>query len=259
MDSKQFSELLVAKRNQAGLSIDQLAKAMGVTPYVVQDVERGIYHSNMEMSILYITALDLRLVLCHSDDAQISCFSTYETLGHWAANHWPATYSYCENNYGKRHFAVAEIGSKEGITRNKFFECAERDGYTVELLNDEQIAEMRQQLQDKAEYKNKKNKQSLSLAALMLFIAIYPCVKWVELMNNASIWMHTNHQWGFVNGWMWSVIGVCIYIIAIPYGVCTIITFLCSLPFTHSVSKSCRLAIRWVYLLFQYFIGVTSR
>ena len=259
MDSKQFSELLIAKRNQVGLSIDQLAKTMGVTSYVVQDVERGIYHSNMEMSMLYITALGFRLALYHSGDAQIYCFSTYEALGHWAANRWPTTYLYCENNYGKRCFAVAENGSKDGMTRNKFFECAEHDGFTVEILNDKQITEMQQQLKDSVKYQIKKNKQSLNLAALMLFVAIYPCIKWVELMNIVSAWMHSNHQWGFVNGWMWSVIGVCIYIIAIPYGVCTIVAFLCSLPFTRSINKSFKIAIRWVYLLFQYLIGVTSR
>lgn len=257
MDSKQFSLLLATKRNESGISIEQLSTQIGVTPAIVKDIEHGVYNTSMELAMKYISAIGRKLVVSQPADFVggfgMIVIPDYEDFVKWISKTWPNIYTYKRGRldaYGVNHFSVGERGGNgNGIGRKRFIELMERRDYTLEILNNSEIEQKkleREQVRAAMKEVEKKEKQKMRigvvLAVLMLFVAIYPCIKWVDLMCWLADWMHANQPSQYFANLMWLGLGLCVYIVAIPFGVLAIAVFLASLPITRSLTVSTTMA-----------------
>lgn len=255
MNSIQFSEILALKRNGAKLSIEEMAARMNVSPAVVKDLEHGVYNTSMELAMNYILNLGQKLVISTSANPLLAIISTYEEFVMWVASRWPKIYSYKQGTidaYGNRHFkAYEKDGNSQGIGRKRFLELAESKGLAINILTDTEISGIKEQQRiEKAkqieELKKAKKEANIAIAlgAIMLVMSIYPGIKWVELMCSLADWMRTNTPSEYFASLIWTFLGLCVYFIAIPFGILVIATFFASLPATKSPIQSAILAFR---------------
>ena len=270
MNSIQFSEILALKREGATLSIEEMAARMNVSPAVVKDLERGIYNTSMELAMNYILSLGQKLVISTSANPLLAIISTYEEFVMWIAKRWPRIYSYKQGTidaYGNRHFkAYEKEGNSKGIGRKRFLELAESKGLTINILTDTEIQKIREKqraerAKQKEDFKKAKREANIAIAlgAVMLVVSIYPSIKWVELMCSLADWMSTNSPSEYFASLIWSFLALCVYFIAIPFGILTIAVFLASLPSTKSLIQSAMLAFGILGYCAKLFVALSNK
>lgn len=193
MDSKQFSELLVSKRVEAGVSIDEMSKRMQVTPYVVQDIERGVYNSNMAQSMNYLMALRSYLVLIDRQQCKFQLFGTYEELAKWCALKWPCYYHFNEGRQdacGVHHFSVSGRGVDQGgIIRQKLLELCQSSALDINVMNAQQLSDFKIEVVDELKKNNKPSNIESVCNLISILITVIIVIGWCVLIYKIGNWI----------------------------------------------------------------------